>query len=502
MNQDKEYRICGNVFSSDVQQESMDLSSSSHASVVPPTTTGPKLPPLNGEVVKEQINVNGAKSVDSDLEKAASKLEVVSVIAPNPLKSACMTATNKNGGNIVKSEDDVTKSIVPSDNVESALETLFQSDGRSFTPTSVPSVIVSAQSCKKSDFRAESVEKILKSPSPEKLDELSPEAMLEELEKCEAAEPKVVSKATNKLYSPSVVSVDVMSAKKTSSCDMSKSEKKSNCSDLDQPGVNLSQPGSNTNLVAKLARTEKAASTENSELLNNFTKTDLDTRTYNIVNKKTNVQNKEQECSNALKNVDTKEKAKSGNESNSRPQLIPDSTSKVGSLKPGSKNTNKMDPKTCNDEITYVEVESELEKMFAGIEDNGSHDTDVDPLNALPSDSAIDPCHSSPHVTSNTRYCQSVMENFPTPKKTYKKKSSKKSKSNISSLKSQSKTKSRENSSADSITARRVPVIHVEGSKENPISVQIMNSIKVEEDDLSDSKTAAKRKLGKHDRGN
>jgi hypothetical protein len=43
-------------------------------------------------------------------------------------------------------------------------------------------------------------------------------------------------------------------------------------------------------------------------------------------------------------------------------------------------------------------------------------------------------------------------------------------------------------------------VIHIEGSKENPISVQIINSIKTEEEESSDSKSAAKRKSGKTDR--
>ncbi len=92
--------------------------------------------------------------------------------------------------------------------------------------------------------------------------------------------------------------------------------------------------------------------------------------------------------------------------------------------------------------------------------------------------------------------------------KTNKKKNSKKLKANLSKIPKEivKETKLKSSTSVkepliDNVLAKRIPVIHVEGSKENPISTQIINSIKSEDDDVSDGKTAAKRKLAKNDLG-
>lgn len=522
-----ESRICVNLFSSDVQQESMDLSSGSHHTPAQPMKSiqESKVPSLNGEILDQHIegssssssnNVNGAKSSELDSEKSTSPLkqELFSVIAHNPIKSSSFQIssntienTDEKSLSSTTRKSETEKSIVSNDNVESALETLFQSDSKSSIVAVTSSVIVSAQSCKNSNLRAESVEKILKSPSPEKLDsELSPESMLEDLDVSSGVEMKVASKAKRKIYSINLPSdFDAVSPQEINSCDRSiGSEKESNSSD--NKIKNLSDSSQLTKNVTvfteKLVECVKTFSTEIVET-ENVNRTELNT----VCERTDNVQSQEREHSNIpTQNIEFEEKVDSENDSNKagkdnivKCENTDKQASESNSQKSGIQNKNK------SDEITYVEVESELEKMFAGIEDNAGRDTDADPLNAVTSESSnVDPNYVGPCPSSSNVNLHKSSENFPAPK-TNKKKSSKKSKTNNSSLKSSKEAKGRQAASvkenSTDISARRVPVIHIEGSKENPISVQIINSIKVEEDELSDSKMAAKRKLGKNDRG-
>lgn len=520
-----ESRICGNLFSSDVQQESMDLSSGSHHTPALPMKSiqESKVPSLNGETLDQHVersssnNVNGAKSSELDSEKSTStmKQEVFSVIAHNPIKSSSFqispnTIENTDekllSSTIRKKETE--KSIVSNDNVESALETLFQSDSKSSIVAVTSSVIVSAQSCKNSNLRAESVEKILKSPSPEKLDsELSPESMLEDLDMSSGVvEMKVASKAKRKIYSINLTSdFDAISPQETNSCDRSiESENESNSSD--NKIKNLSDSSQFTkNITVFTEKLVECVKTVSSEIVE--TENDSRTELNTVCERTDNLQSHERMHSNVpTQNIEFEEKVDSENGLNKaqkdnivKCENSDKQASESNSQKFGIQNKNK------NDEITYVEVESELEKMFAGIEDNAGRDTDADPLNAVPSDSSnVDPNYVCPCPSSTNVNTHKFSENFPAPK-TNKKKSSKKSKTNNSSLKSSKEAKGRQVASmkenSTDISARRVPVIHIEGSKENPINVQIINSIKVEEDELSDSKMAAKRKLGKNDRG-
>lgn len=351
------------------------------------------------------------------------KEEAVSVIAENPSHVAITESS-------AAAEQQNNTPISP-DHVESILETMFHSEGRtSLTPCSP--VIVAVPSCKSAldDLRAESVEKILKSPSPEKSDK--------------------------------EFNFDMDLLDESSDCDKPNEESR----------VNNTTPDKLPNSACK-----EQSSTETN------------------VSKVSEQCSGKSECNVINANPVTKSEAKEPGKEVPSSEVGPLQNGVTDSTKTKTKSSVDEKSKTGSDENTYVEVENELEKMFAGIEDSEVNDTD--PLNAALRNS-----------TPKKSKADSLQHNLQPPLvKTGKKKSSKKSKSTSSTGASSSKKKSKAKSvnakdaSTDSVLSKRVPVIHIEGSKENPTVVQIINSIKLEEDDVSDGKTAAKRKQSTSDRG-
>lgn len=511
-----ESRISTNAYSKeDVQQESMDLSPAAHV----PTITSPKANPESANPVNGNPNddrsekdlltsVNGA-TPKADVRQTPSKIEAVSVIAPNPLReqsdhivsvqSIIKTAPSVPHEAVIKSSkesiEDIVKiakqekKIIPPDHVESILETMFHSDSKSCAPSTVSSVIVTAQSCKSNDLRAESVEKILKSPSPERSDNLSLESD-SELNSSEMDSTKGENNAKTDLVSECKIDSDNLSK----SNDVDDILKKGSEKPLTSKTVCLK---SDTQVESSYSLGEKVGKTVDEDL--GLIESEDESESGN--DRLTIATDSVADLSNKIKN-------NKAAESEYLKKLEEDCIVVEVDLEKGKKQINESNIKTegpknkkSDEEITYVEVESELEKMFAGIEETGG-----DPLNALQTDVSITDTSklNASNVTTDASFSQPVIgsDNLPAPTKT-KKKSSKKSKSgsNKKDAKSKHSATSRDNPSSDGVICKRVPVIHVEGSKENPISVQIINSIKSEEDDISDAKTAAKRKQGKCDKG-
>lgn len=466
-NDKMESRICTNYSRDDVQQESMDLSSAAHV----PTITSPKTTPetalsVNGnpaeEPLKDCVNGTAPKRVTSP------KKEAVSVIAPNPLRektSHIVSLESIKSAEIhepvIESNKEtvvekVIKEQILSDHVESILETMFHSDVKSSVTSTTSSVIVTAQSCKTPDLRAESVEKILKSPSPERCDNLESDLELNssELETAKDGELADVSSSVADL----TIDLEADASPKLT-IDESR-DKEVEIVDLTADKTVIAQetaPSEKTDPISKNIDEQLAMMDE-----------------FEVEPpKKDEISSKPEKCDKPESQKDDTEKPKA---------------SDLG--KDHEKGKNR------NEEITYVEVETELEKMFAGIEDTEKNNVDNDPLNAMPTDSSVtDTSKLSPRPATEPLPSSGQA---PIVKAT-KKKSSKKSKS--ASVKKDTKSKHPLSKDTDNVIFKRVPVIHVQGSKENPISVQIINSIKLEEDDISDAKNAAKRKQSKSDRG-
>lgn len=554
----------------DVQQESIDLSSATHTAAATKSTNSSKFETSsvegkNKDEPKEALisTLNGSDSNKSDKEiSTLNKETVISVIASNPLKSTSLTncqnslktSSNMSVCNISSDEpknntvnddsavklDEYNKNLDSTDNVESVLETMFHSSSKSPIASGLSSVIVSTQSCKTA--RAESVEKILKSPSPEKCEdksisptkfnfadsniindhnlELENKEELDDLSKNEnvSNNSNILNISLKKDHDFNFKNSEALNSSDSVSCSIKKVSKQPNISKISPDNNKIEQ------LVDELTNESSTNLKETCDQLiheesNVCTIEELDNKEKAIVEENSNqFQNIEQKSAVAnqlavttvghdksISIVSEKDlELKSTFNENSENSLIENGTIKEKQL---SKN------KTRDEEITYVEVESELEKMFAGIEDNEIRETDTDPLKSLPGESLtmkVESTHcGTSHTIVNDKYSQQTVEslnNFHAMTKVNKKKYSKKLKSsntskNFKEIKMKPSSSLKENTSVDNIITKRIPVIHVQGSKENPISAQIINSIKLEEDDFSDGKVAAKRKLGKSDQG-
>lgn len=392
----------------DVQNESMDLSSSHGGKIV---ASPPKMVAINGDVAQ-------------DLKSHAAPANCKSPIACTNASVTNVTTNQKFG----PTTNDVTRakpiSLVP-DNVEFALESLFHSETSVIVPTP-------------KDMCVESVEKLLKSPegSDDDLNVLYDSHISEKVPTNSASDTKSTEK-------PSVGQAATEVIVKNCDCNV--------------------KTGS-TSAVSDLM----SAKSINCERLNDVIEKNCDARdTDQILPEQASTVTNDTSLGNA------------------------------SSCKPANF-AAKPEPCVGNEEITYVQVENELEKMFAGIEDSS------DPLMPVNSSATcIDAQNSSLNLSATqvSRSSTNLFDSVHVPAKTRKKKTSKKSKPAGTSKSAKDKQKSSSSFKESSSTSQRVPVIHIEGSKENPISAHIINSIKSEEDDVSDGRTSAKRKLGKSDRG-
>lgn len=448
-------------YSNDVQQESMDLSSAAHAPAS--TKTAPNesstTVPVNGspaEHTEEPPSVNGS-SAKKQVSNPPAKKELVSVIAANPLrekstemgvKSIPEVITANKTNDTAESQKPKNEQNIPADHVESILETMFHLDTKSSSSTA-SSVIVTNPPCE----ATESVEKILKSPSPVRSDHLESDLDFNSSEFDSTKDSSTMNSITDVTNEPVEDIHD-------------NSRKPSNDSNNEKLPKTVSGKKSDNKKSQKIP-------TNSSNIKDLGLADDSD---ISPVSK-----NGKSEPATDLSSI----KIEPNNVEN-QPKKEPASDKKSNTIKavPGKSKNNK-------EEITYVEVETELEKMFAGIED-----ISTDPLKSTQTDSGpnesskLNPNESASNASANE-----------TSTKPAKKKSSKKYKSISTKKDTKKHSINSKDTSTDSVNFKRVPVIHVEGSKENPINVQIINSIKLEEDDISDAKTAAKRKQGKCDRG-
>ncbi|XP_065225708.1 uncharacterized protein CG5098 isoform X2 [Planococcus citri] len=462
------------TYSNDVQQESMDLSSAAHVPSTgkTPTNDAATTVPVNGspaaQSCDEKPSLNGSPD-DKNTPEAASKTEPVSVIAANPLREtpsqdaesqvkAKLEAPALKSNDTAESTKPKHEQSITADRVESILETMFHSDTKSSTSTTSSSVTVNTPPCKTLDLRGESVEKILKSPSPVHGDHLESDLGLNSSE----FESTRDSSTMNSL----VTDVTVTNDTKPTKDDHDNSPKPSDDSNIEKL----------EKLVSNKQSDNQKIPTNSSKIENLGLVDDCDTPP---VKSKSNT-----EPATDLSSVKTE------------PKEAPNSSSKKDTAVSAKKSdTNKEVPaksKNRKEEITYVQVESELEKMFAGIED-----ISMDPVKSIQAD---DSSKRNPAPKTTNLSSHSAANDIQA--KPVKKKSSKKSKSASTKKDAKKHSINSKDTSTDSVSFKRVPVIHVEGSKENPINVQIINSIKLEEDDISDAKTAAKRKQGKCDKAN
>lgn len=470
---------------SDVQKESMDLSASHGGPVSIKTVSAasfPKMLTVNGAAASQDLknHVTPSSQANVDCKRdpefglMATNSSMTNVTANQTLNFGGAATTNDVTTCAPRVEPDVS---LVSDNVEFALESLFHSE------TSMVVSMPPSQNPK--DMCVESVEKILKSPEGSDEDDLT---ILYDSHTSGNMPINAVSDAK-----PSVEKPPAGQPTNDKAASKVLILKKKNCDCNVQTATSIVQTGDLTS-----AKSIKPIDCERlNDVIDNVDKNNCDARDTDQISPVQVVSSSSSTTTNTTNDARLEQKA---------------IDSSIGSCKSANENfASKAEPfiNVGTEEITFVQVENELEKMFAGIEDSS------DPLASTKqpnlSTTSVDAQNNSSLNSSCTQLSQSstnLFDSVNVPAKTSKKITSKKSKPSGASMKSmkdkqKSSSSIKESSSSSSSleTMKRVPVIHIEGSKENPISAHIINSIKSEEDDVSDGRTSAKRKLGKSDRG-
>lgn len=460
---------------SEFQKESMDLSASHDGPVTIKTApaTSSHLA-VNGDAIghnhvipSSQANVECKREPQFHLTPAISSMTNVTV---DQKPNFVGTATTNNIPCAPKAETDVS---LASDNVEFALESLFHSD------TSV--VVPTPPTQNPKDMCVESVEKLLKSPEGSDDDDLT---ILYDTDTSKKNPNNSDVDAKQPLKQPPVGTNDKTDAEvlinKNCDCNVK------------------------TDAMTSIVEAEDLMSTKSIERIKCEERLN-DIKLIENVENNCDAKNTDQ-ISSEQASASSLTVANATNDIKPEPRVI---GKNAGSSNAANENfAPKIAPGNSvgTEEITYVQVENELEKMFAGIEDSSDPLAPTQPQNL--STTSVDPLNNLSLNTSNTQLPQgstNLFDSVNVPAKSSKKKTSKKSKPGGASIKSM-KDKQKSSSSLKELsssldTMRRVPVIHIEGSKENPISAHIINSIKSEDDDVSDGRTSAKRKLGKSDPG-
>lgn len=361
-----------------------------------------------------------------------------------------------------------------SDNVEFALQSLFHSD------TSILNSTPPIQSSK--HMSAESVEKILKSPSPEKSDDEELTILYDSYANRNAPSDQA-GDAKSSVTKPPVS--EPANAKTTTKVLILRKKN----SDIAKTSI-----GRTNNLTPP-----KSMHPINCERLNMKSVEDIE---KNKCDPKNNHQISSETPSSVLTILAEKNDARPECEVSCQNVSIDKVDNKKSTFRVAPKRTN------LRSEVTpYVQVENELEKMFAGVDDGSNKNPSVmtKKLNSSSTSAKSNTSISSP-CTGLSQSSQNAFISPNIPAITSKKNLSRKPNGSAASMK-KGKANNKQNSSSSSkesslsIETRTVPVIHIEGSKENPINAHIVNSIKSKESELCNGKMAVKRKLGENDPG-
>lgn len=357
-----------------------------------------------------------------------------------------------------------------SDNVEFALQSLFHSDN---------SMLVSTPNQNPKHMSVESVEKILKSPSPEKSDDDDVTIVYESYASqnvpsnpaCDAKLPVVKPFVSEPVNAKTTTKVLIL--------------RKKNSDNNVKSGI--VKTGNSTS--AKNVNPIKYDRFINMNSVGNTEKNKSDSKKYiDQISPKTS-------SSTTMANTknDTKLECKGTNKNYCNSKAI--NNYSTFQVRPTSNNLGDK-------EGTYVQVENALEEMFAGIEDSSDPSATIKQLN-LSTTSAENNLSTPGTQPSRNRKNSFNIVNIPA--KTNKKNLSKTLKPTSASTKGvkynkpNSSSSSKESLSLDPM--KKVPMIHIEGSKENPLNAHIINSIKSEEEESSNGRMSVKRKLGNGDPG-
>lgn len=341
-----------------------------------------------------------------------------------------------------------------SDSVEFALQSLFNSD---------TSIFVSTPNQNPRQISAESVEKILKSPLPANDDD---------------DDVTIVYDSYSTQNAPNIPNCDVKPP-------------------VTQPSVGEpANPKTTKVLILRKKNSDnvvKSGAVKTGSLTaKNVNQTKNDRPSINSID------SSEKSKSNLKKNIDQISPKTSSPMTNAKNDTKFESKSVKISNKSVKSNTTVQGSTSGDKEGTFVQVENELEKMFAGIEDNSDPTKIKQPKSMAPSAKN----NLSSQLTQNIN---SSFNSIITAAKTNKKNPSKNMKPTGASLKGvklnkqNSSSFSKESPSLEPV--KKVPMIHIEGSKENPINAHIVNSIKSKEEESSNAKMSLKRKLGNTDPG-
>lgn len=499
-----------------IQRESMDLSPTQPAvpvALMSHSPAGALARLLNGDTgaehdLKQRLYPSSSPLVDPKPEAPAN---ASTTPLPNRMAELPGFAALRTPGDAGRPPP--TMPSAP-DNVEFALESLFHSD---------TSLTVTPPAQNPRTLCVESVEKILKSPSPDSDDELTilydshSDKITVPGRDVDAKPEKPLAKAADKTTKVLILkkkNCDCAPKTSNSTSTAKATKPPAKCERLND--VKPSETAKKTNCDAKNGDRNEASTnptqdpkdnltlkTESSNVRSEEKPVEKNTRSKAIANSTSKTEpDEEKPIANARSGADTAVKTEPTSEpkekiTRSRAADQPVKTEPSNDEKSTDASKAASKESANNEEITYVQVENELEKMFAGIEDSTANGSDKDPLAAAKCDSNNLSTMSTPHSRNSANLFDGVKA-----AKASKKKASKKSKPAGSKMKEKQKSSSSfKETTSSSLEARRVPVIHIEGSKENPISAHIINSIKSEEDDVSDGRTSAKRKLGKSDRG-